>query len=115
MTRPFERGDVAWHPALYKSDPDAGRPFVVLSDERHPFYGEEYLVAALTTVSRPEAIELTDGDWELGGTPRDSYVSPWYILSLKHANFDAGVGQLRKNAVDRVARAATTYLGIDFR
>lgn len=112
MTAAFERGDVAWHPALSKDDPDAGRPFVVLSDDRHPFSSEEYVVAALTTVSRPEALPLAETDWVHGGTPRDSYVSPWYVMSLKDANFEAGIGSLHETTVDRVAREVTSYLGL---
>lgn len=112
MTSAFERGDVAWHPAPYKADPNAGRPFVVLSDDQHPFYGEEYLAAALTTVPRPEALPLTETDWVQGGTPRDSYVSPWYVMSPKHTNFDAGIGTLRETTIDRIARDITSYLGL---
>lgn len=112
MTATFERGDVAWHPAPSKDDPDAGRPFVVLSDDRHPFDGEEYLVAALTTVPRPEALPVAETEWVNGGTPRDSYVSPWYVMSLKRANFDAGIGTLRETTVDRIARESTRYLGL---
>lgn len=47
-----------------------------------------------------------------GGTPRDSYVSPWDVTSLKHAGFDAGIGTLRETTVDRIARESTTNLGI---
>ncbi|WP_313694722.1 type II toxin-antitoxin system PemK/MazF family toxin [Halorarum halobium] len=115
MTAGFERGDVVWHPAPYKDDPDAGRPFVILSDEYHPYHGEEYIVVALTTVSRPQALPLADTDWTRGGTLRDSYVSPWYVMSLKGANFDAGVGQLRDTTVDRIASEIGAYVGADSR
>lgn len=113
MTTAFKRGDVIWHPAPYKDDPDAGRPFVVLSDDSHPFYGVEYVVAALTTVSRPEALQLTEVDWIRGGTPRDSYVSPWYVMALKHANFKTGIGTLRESIVDRVSREVSSDLGLN--
>jgi hypothetical protein len=45
---PFERGHVVWHPALFK---ETGRPYLVLSDDAHPFHGTEYLVAGLTTTA----------------------------------------------------------------
>lgn len=112
MTAIFERGDVAWHPAPYRDNPDTGRPFVILSDDQHPFHGEEYIVAALTTVPRPEALTLEASDWIQGGTPRDSYVSPWYVMSLKQANFDGGIGRLEEKTIERIARDVSFYLGV---
>jgi hypothetical protein len=43
---PYRRSDVVWHPAPFR---DGGRPYVVLSDHDHPFYGEEYVVVGVTT------------------------------------------------------------------
>ena len=68
----FDRGDVIWHPGLFKT---SGRPWLVLSTANHPFHGEEYLVVGITTTPRPAAIELSTTAWELGGLPKDSYSS----------------------------------------
>jgi hypothetical protein len=53
---PYRRGDVVWHPAPFR---DGGRPYVVLSDDDHPFYGEEYIVVGVTTTERERAVALT--------------------------------------------------------
>lgn len=47
-----------------------------LSDETHPFGGEEGLFVAGTTTQRDAAIPLTDADFENGGLPRKTYVNP---------------------------------------
>ena len=65
----YSRGDVLWHSAPFR---EGGRPYVVLSDEHHPFYGEEYLVAGVTTTERDGAIELTPDTWAEGGAPKRS-------------------------------------------
>ena len=61
----------------------AMRPYLICSNSRVPFHGEEYLAAIVTTTAREEAIELTDERFEAGRLPRQSYISPWAILTLK--------------------------------
>lgn len=107
---PFDRGHVVWHDGLFR---DAGRPWVVLSDDRHPFHGEEYLVAGITTTERDGAIPLSEGAWSVGGLPRTSYASPWFISTLKHARIDQGIGTLTDSVVRKVVAGTAQYLGID--
>jgi hypothetical protein len=57
---PFDRGHVVWHAGLFR---DRGRPWVVLSDERYPFHGEEYLVAGITTTERKGVFAMTGETW----------------------------------------------------
>jgi len=106
-TGPFQRGHVVWHDGLFR---ESGRPWLVLSDDRHPFHGEEYLVAGLTTTDRRGAIEVRDTDWTVGGLPRESYVSPWFLSTLKHAEVGEGVGRLADPALQRVVEAVVGYL-----
>lgn len=105
---PFERGHVVWHPALFR---DSGRPFLVLSDDDHPFHGTEYLVAAITTTERTDAIPITSDAWVAGGLPKTSYVSPWFLTTLKHRTVERGVGMLSGDVVSDVTAAAAAYLG----
>jgi hypothetical protein len=42
------QGDVWWGPAPHKSDP-AYRPWLVVSDDTHPFASEECIVVGMTT------------------------------------------------------------------
>jgi mRNA-degrading endonuclease toxin of MazEF toxin-antitoxin module len=109
MSEQFDRGHVVWHPALFR---DSGRPFLVLSDDKHPFHGEEYLVTALTTTERPPAVPVPDDEWVAGGLSRTSYVSPWFLTTLKHESIERGVGQLSQPLVTEIREAVGLYLGL---
>lgn len=106
----YDRGAVVKGPDLF-ADHDY-RPYVCLSDEMHPFSGEEGLFAAGTTTQRDAAIPLTDADFESGGLPRKTYVNPWTIVSIRHADIQYEEGQLSSNVVEEVAEAAAGYLGV---
>lgn len=108
---PIQRADVVKHPAPFKKPPQH-RFFVILSDSSHPFHGEEYAVAALTSQNRPEAIELEDGDWRFGGPPGGSYASPWYVFTIKHNDIINAQGSLTTQATDRIATEAARFLGV---
>jgi len=103
----FDRGHVVWHDGLFRQ---SGRPWLVVSTDDHPFHGEEYLVTALTTTERADAIELADDGWDVGGLPRTSYVSPWFLTTLKHADVDRGVGELADATLNSVLEEITGYL-----
>lgn len=105
---PFDRGHVVWHGGLFKT---SARPWLVLSNDSHPFDSEEYIVAGLTTTERAAAIRLRDGDWIVGGLPRTSYVSPWFLTTLKHAAVDRGVGMIADEAFTAIAKQAAVYTG----
>lgn len=105
----FERGHVVWHDGLFT---DEGRPWLVLSDARHPFHGHEYLVAGITTTERGPAVPLSDDAWVVGGLPRASFASPWFVSTLKHARIVRGVGALSGRVVNHVAAEAAGYLGV---
>lgn len=105
----FDRGHVVWHEALFRN---SGRPWLVMSDNRHPFYGREYLVAGITTTEREDAIELANNSWDVGGLPRDSYVSPWFLTTIKHADIERGIGSLSNETIETVVSRVGQYLGI---
>lgn len=104
---PFDRGHVVWHDGLFRG---SGRPWFVVSDDRHPFHGEEYVVTGITTTERPPAIELGGSDWVAGGLPRTSYASPWFLTTLKHAEIDRGVGMVTRETIEAVASEAARYV-----
>jgi mRNA-degrading endonuclease toxin of MazEF toxin-antitoxin module len=108
---PFQRGDVVWHPAPFKQPPKE-RPFLILSGPSHPFHGSEYAVVGLTTTNRPPAIEFTGSDWRVGNPGTDSYASPWYVFTIKHADIKRPKGALTASATDRVATAVGSMLGV---
>lgn len=106
---PFERGHVVWHDGIFQN---VGRPWVVLSDDRHPFHGREYLVAGITTTEREPAVPLSDDTWSVGGLPRTSFASPWFLSTLKHGRIERGVGALTDEIVTRIVEEAGHYLGV---
>lgn len=104
--RAFDRGHVVWHDGLFRG---SDRPWLVVSDDTHPFHGEEYLVVGITTTRRDEAIELTNQDWRVGGLPDQSYVSPWFVTTIKHASISRGVGALEDELVDDIIADVERY------
>lgn len=80
----YSRGAVVKGPDLF-AEHDY-RPYVCLSDDMHSFSDEEALYATVTTTRRSVAIPLADSDFESGGLPRESYVNPWTIASIRHTD-----------------------------
>ena len=107
---PYERGDVVWHPAPFR---DGGRPYVVLSDDDHPFYGEEYVVVGVTTSERERAVALTPETWATGSAPKSSWASPWYVLTIKHATISDRLGRLTPETTDEIATAVARLVGAE--
>ncbi len=88
------------------------RPYVCLSDDIHPFSDEEALYAAITTTRRAVAIPLTDDDFTSGGLPRDSYVNPWTIATIRHADIQHEEGRLVDATTETIAEEAAGYIGV---
>ncbi|MCU4802014.1 type II toxin-antitoxin system PemK/MazF family toxin [Halobacteria archaeon HArc-gm2] len=108
---PFQRGDVIWHPAPFKPAPRE-RPFLILSDDSHPFHGSEYAVVGLTRTERQRASELTPSSWAAGDPGGESYASPWYVFTIKHADVVRPKGSLTKDATTDVATAVARMVGV---
>ena len=88
------------------------RPYVCLSDDTHPFSDEEALYAAITTTRRAVAIPLTADDFTTGGLPRDSYVNPWTIATIRHADIQHEEGRPVDATIETIAEEAAGYLGV---
>jgi hypothetical protein len=106
----YERGTVVKGPDLFADY--AFRPYVCLSDETHPFSDEEALYAAATTTRRAVAIPLTAADFETGGLPRDTYVNPWTVVSIRAADIHGIEGRLVASTTDKIATDTAGYLGV---
>ena len=88
------------------------RPYVCLSDDTHPFSDEEALYAAVTTTRRAVAIPLADDDFTTGGLPRESYVNPWTIATIRHADIQHEEGRLVDATIETIAEEAAGYIGV---
>ncbi|WP_435076278.1 hypothetical protein [Halococcus sp. AFM35] len=86
--RSFRRGAVVWGLDPFKSaeDSEPERPFLVLSNETHPFADRQFAGVALSTTRRDEALALDPDDWAAGGLPRRSYAYPWLLVTRDHAD-----------------------------
>ena len=102
------QGDVWWGPAPHKSS-SAYRPWLVVSDSSHPFADEECIAVAMTTQQHPDSILVTGSEWVRGGSQKDAYISPWYVTSIKHRDFDNQQGTLSKSLVADAIEALHTY------
>jgi len=89
------------------------RPYVCLSDETHPFSDEEALYAAATTTRRAIAIRLSGDDFETGGLPQETYINPWTVVPIRHADIEHAEGRLTPETTERIAREAARYLGVE--
>lgn len=107
----YDRGTVVIAADPFKTG--GRRPFVLISNQTHPFQGTEYIAATLTTTERDEAIALSDNDWEIGSSPRDSYVSPWGVMTLKDTEIDRRVGRLQSTVLKQIADELYGYVVAD--
>lgn len=89
------------------------RPYLVLSNDHVPFYGQEYIAVVITTTARTEAIELTTNRFETGRLPRTSYVSPWSVLTLKDWMITKQPAKATDATVDNVHQEMEAYLRTD--
>ena len=83
------------------------RPWLLVNNESHPFGDERFVAVAVSTKEYPESIALSSDVWEVGGVPRDSYVSPWAVHSPRGEDSIAWQGRVENEFVDRVVNALT--------
>lgn len=107
----YDRGTVWWGPAPHKDTPSY-RPWLVLSTDDHPFAREECIVAAMTTTAHDAGIEVSTSAWTDGGSDVKSYVSPWYVATLKYSSFDRKQGRIRTPLVERVASKLHSFVPV---
>ncbi|QAU11507.1 hypothetical protein EKH57_01240 [Halorubrum sp. BOL3-1] len=89
------------------------RPYLILSNDHVPFYGQEYIAVVITTTARTEAIELTTNRFEKGRLPQMSYVSPWSVLTLKDWMITKQPAKATDTTVDDVRQEMEAYLRTD--
>lgn len=94
----YSVGEVWWGPALHKSS-SSYRPWVIVSDRTHPFAGTECIALAMTTRQHSAGISVPDDAWIRGGSQTDSYISPWYVTTIKQRDFDRQQGTLSQSIV----------------
>jgi hypothetical protein len=71
---------------------------------------EQYLAVAISTREYGDSIPLSEDVWEVGGVPRQSFVSPWAVHSPRHEDFVAWQGRVTGSFVDSIVGAMEMYL-----
>lgn len=106
----LKRGAVIEYPALFSFESHP-RPYLIVSDDSHPFYGAEYIGLAITTTDLDAAIPIRDDAWVRGGLPKESFINPWQPTLLKQDDIIDAFGLLHSSVVDRVAGELTAMIG----
>lgn len=90
------------------------RPYLIVSDDHHPFVSMQYIAIGITTSNYDEAFpirgHLTDGTLK---REAESQAAPWAVVTLKHSNITKRIAQIEQSLIDTVAHAAVGYLGLE--
>lgn len=104
----YMQGEVWWGPAPHKADP-AYRPWLLISDNSHPFANVECIAVGMTTQNHPDGIVVPDEAWVRGGSQKDAYISPWYVTTIKQRDLDNLQGELANSLVAVAVEAVHDY------
>jgi mRNA-degrading endonuclease toxin of MazEF toxin-antitoxin module len=99
----YAQGSVVLAPATFNS---GVRPYLVVSNENRPFFGDRYTVAVVTSTERGTAAAVTAdslAEGELKTYP--SYVSPWSLHVFPHQEITKRVAQVDESTMTAVAGA----------
>lgn len=86
------------------------RPYLVVSDDRHPFAGEQCIALGISTKQHDESISLS-GAFVEGTLDRESFVAPWAVVSLRETTIDRAVARVEESVTEMAVRRMTGYLG----
>ena len=86
------------------------RPYLLLSDETHPFAGAQYIAAGITTKEYPPSISLA-GRFVDGGLSEHSFVSPWAVVSLREADIERAVAIVDRTVTRTAAEEVARFVG----
>ncbi|ERH01873.1 MAG: hypothetical protein J07HN6_01432 [Halonotius sp. J07HN6] len=86
------------------------RPYVIVSDDSHPFAGRQYIALGISTQGYEASIPLA-GSFIEGELNRDSFVSPWAVVSLRTTHIDRAVAQVSTAVTDRATQQMAAYAG----
>ncbi|WP_458210501.1 hypothetical protein [Haladaptatus sp. NG-SE-30] len=85
------------------------RPYLIISGQNHPFAGTQYIALGISTKEYDESLPLADA-FEVGTLSRESFVSPWAVVSLMDIDIDRAVARLTDDFVSTAAEQMTQYV-----
>ena len=86
------------------------RPYLVVSDESHPFAGEQYIALGISTKEYAESIPLADSFVE-GRLDRESFIAPWAVVSLRSSNIEQSVARVTESVTETAVRRMAAVAG----
>jgi mRNA-degrading endonuclease toxin of MazEF toxin-antitoxin module len=105
-----ERGDVVRSTDPFKLGADQQRPWLIVNNNTHPFGDEQHVAVAVSTKRYEDSLPLHESIWDVGGVPRESFVSPWAVHSPRREDLVAWQGRVTEEFVDRVIDSLETFL-----
>lgn len=105
-----ERGDIVRSVDPFKLGTARQRPWLVVSNDTHPFGDEQHIAVAVSTKKYDDSVPLREDVWKVGGVPRKSFVSPWAVHSPQSEDLIAWQGRVTDDFVDRVVDSLSKYL-----
>lgn len=64
----------------------------------------------ITTTERNKAIEIENQDCTIGELPKKSYISPWFLATIKHERIDRGIAKISKQKIKKTYKSIITYI-----
>lgn len=85
------------------------RPYLIVSGSNHPFAGKQYIALGITTKEYPDSLALADA-FEVGSLDRESFVSPWAVVSLMDGDIERAVARVTEEFTDTAVAQQTRYV-----
>lgn len=85
------------------------RPYLIVSDDSHPFAGNQYIALGITTKEYAESLPIADS-FETGTLNRESFVSPWAVVSLRDVDVDRAVARVTDDLTATAVAKMTQYV-----
>jgi len=105
-----ERGDIVRSIDPFKLGTERQRPWLIVNNDSHPFGNEQHIAVAVSTKEYGDSLPLREDSWEVGGVPRESFISPWAVHSPRSEDLVAWQGRVTEEFVGRVIDSLETYL-----
>lgn len=96
----YAQGSVILAPATFKR---GVRPYLIVSNQNRPFYGDRYTVAVITSTERETAVKVTAESLTAGELKTyPSYVSPWSLHVFPDQEIRKRVAQIDEETMRTV-------------